>query len=54
MCCINDDMQTVIGKMLEADIAVCRFLCTTFECAGNTKELMIDRQLPMEPAVYES
>lgn len=25
VCCINDDMQTVIGKMLEADIVVWSF-----------------------------
>ena len=46
MCCINDDMQIVIGKMLEADIVVWSFPLYYFSVPGILKNV-IDRQLPM-------
>lgn len=46
VCCINDDMQTVIGKMLEADIVVWSFPLYYFSVPGILKNV-IDRQLPM-------
>lgn len=46
VCCINDDMQTAIGKMLEADIVVWSFPLYYFSVPGILKNV-IDRQLPM-------
>lgn len=46
VCCINDDMQTVIWKMLEADIVVWSFPLYYFSVPGILKNV-IDRQLPM-------
>lgn len=46
VCCINDDMQAVIGKMLEADIVVWSFPLYYFSVPGILKNV-IDRQLPM-------
>ena len=46
VCCINDDMQTVIGKMLKADIVVWSFPLYYFSVPGILKNV-IDRQLPM-------
>lgn len=46
VCCINDDMQTVIGKILEADIVVWSFPLYYFSVPGILKNV-IDRQLPM-------
>lgn len=46
ICCIKDDMQTVIGKQLEADIILWSFPLYYFNVPGILKNL-IDRQLPM-------
>ena len=46
ICCIKDDMQTVIGKQLEADIIFWSFPLYYFNVPGILKNL-IDRQLPM-------
>lgn len=46
ICCIKDDMQTVIGKQLEADIILWSFPLYYFSVPGILKNL-IDRQLPM-------
>lgn len=46
VCCINDDMQTVIEKMLEADMVVWSFPLYYFSVPGILKNV-IDRQLPM-------
>ena len=43
VCCINDDMQTAIGKMLEADIVVWSFPLYYFSVPGILKNV-IDRQ----------
>ena len=32
VCCINDDMQTVIGKCLKRILLCGRFLCTILVC----------------------
>mgnify|MGYP000222974124 CR=1 FL=1 len=45
-CCIKDDMQTVIEKMLEADMVVWSFPLYYFSVPGILKNV-IDRQLPM-------
>lgn len=46
ICCIKDDMQTVIEKQLEADIILWSFPLYYFNVPGILKNL-IDRQLPM-------
>lgn len=46
VCCIQDDMQEVIQKLLWADIAVWSFPLYYFTVPGGLKNL-IDRQLPM-------
>ena len=46
ICCIKDDMQTVIDKQLEADIILWSFPLYYFNVPGILKNL-IDRQLPM-------
>lgn len=46
ICCIKDDMKTVIGKQLEADIILWSFPLYYFNVPGILKNL-IDRQLPM-------
>ncbi|MCM1161914.1 MAG: NAD(P)H-dependent oxidoreductase [Roseburia sp.] len=45
-CCIQDDMQEVIEKMIWADITVWSFPLYYFSVPGGLKNL-IDRQLPM-------
>ncbi len=45
-CCICDDMQTVIEKILWADIVIWSFPLYYFGLPGQLKNL-IDRQLPM-------
>lgn len=46
-CCIRDDMQEVIGKLLWADVTVWSFPLYYYTVPGELKTLM-DRQLPME------
>ena len=46
ICCIKDDMQTVIEKQLEADLILWSFPLYYFNVPGILKNL-IDRQLPM-------
>lgn len=46
ICCIKDDMQTVIDKQLEADIILWSFPLYYFNVPGILKNLF-DRQLPM-------
>lgn len=46
VCCMKDDMQTVIEKQLEADIILWSFPLYYFNVPGILKNL-IDRQLPM-------
>lgn len=45
-CCIQDDMQMVMEKILEADIIIWSFPLYYFNVPGPLKNL-IDRQLPM-------
>lgn len=45
-CCISDDMQKVIEKLLWADVTVWSFPLYYFNVPGSLKNL-IDRQLPM-------
>ena len=45
-CCINDDMQMIIEKEIEADLIVWSFPLYYFNVPGLLKN-MIDRQLPM-------
>ena len=45
-CCINDDMQMVIEKLLWADLTIWSFPLYYFNVPGKLKTL-IDRQLPM-------
>lgn len=45
-CCIQDDMQEVIRKLLWADITIWSFPLYYFTVPGGLKNL-IDRQLPM-------
>lgn len=45
-CCIQDDMQTVIEKLLWADITIWSFPLYYYTVPGGLKNL-IDRQLPM-------
>ena len=45
-CCIKDDMQTVIQKIVEANLVVWSFPLYYFNVPGILKNL-IDRQLPM-------
>lgn len=45
-CCITDDMQSVIEKLLWADITIWSFPLYYFGVPGKLKNL-IDRQLPM-------
>ena len=45
-CCINDDMQTVIKKLIRADLILWSFPLYYFNVPGMLKNL-IDRQLPM-------
>ena len=47
-CCIRDDMQGVINKILWADVVVWSFPLYYFGLPGQLKTL-IDRQLPMSP-----
>jgi len=46
ICCIQDDMQQVIQKLLWADITIWSFPLYYFTVPGGLKNL-IDRQLPM-------
>ena len=46
ICCIKDDMQTVIEKQLKADLILWSFPLYYFNVPGILKNL-IDRQLPM-------
>ena len=46
-CCIRDDMQEVIQKLLWADVTIWSFPLYYFTVPGALKNL-IDRQLPME------
>lgn len=46
VCCIKDDMQTVIEKLIEADLILWSFPLYYFNVPGILKNL-IDRQLPM-------
>lgn len=46
MCCIHDDMQAVIEKVLWADVVIWSFPLYYFGLPGQLKNL-IDRQLPM-------
>ena len=46
MCCIHDDMQAVIEKILWADVVIWSFPLYYFALPGQLKNL-IDRQLPM-------
>ena len=45
-CCIHDDMQTVIDKILWADVVIWSFPLYYFGLPGPLKNL-VDRQLPM-------
>lgn len=45
-CCIQDDMPTVMEKMLRADVIIWSFPLYYFSVPGSLKNL-IDRQLPM-------
>lgn len=45
-CCINDDMHSVIEKLLWADLTIWSFPLYYFNLPGKLKTL-IDRQLPM-------
>ncbi len=45
-CCLHDDMQAVIKKMLWADVTIWSFPLYYFDVPGPLKNL-IDRQLPM-------
>ena len=45
-CCLQDDMQMVIEKMLWADVMIWSFPLYYFSVPGPLKNL-IDRQLPM-------
>lgn len=45
-CCIQDDMQEVIDKLLWADVTIWSFPLYYFTVPGSLKNL-IDRQLPM-------
>ena len=45
-CCINDDMQMVIEKMLWADITIWSFPLYYYSLPSQLKALM-DRQLPL-------
>lgn len=45
-CCLHDDMQTIIDKMLWADVIIWSFPLYYFGVPGPLKNL-IDRQLPM-------
>lgn len=45
-CCIKDDMQTVLEKMLWADVTIWSFPLYYYNVPGKLKTL-IDRQLPM-------
>lgn len=46
ICCIKDDMQTVIEKLMESDLILWSFPLYYFNVPGILKNL-IDRQLPM-------
>lgn len=46
LCCISDDMQTVLEKLLWADVTVWSFPLYFFNVPGGLKTL-IDRQLPL-------
>ena len=46
VCCIKDDMQAVIKKLIEADLILWSFPLYYFNVPGILKNL-IDRQLPM-------
>ena len=46
ICCIKDDMQTVIEKLIDADLILWSFPLYYFNVPGILKNL-IDRQLPM-------
>ena len=46
ICCIKDDMQKVIGKLIDADLILWSFPLYYFNVPGILKNL-IDRQLPM-------
>jgi len=54
VCCIQDDMQEVIQKLLWADITIWSFPLYYFTVPGGLKNL-IDRQLPMvQPFMVEN
>ena len=46
ICCIKDDLQKVIGKLIDADLILWSFPLYYFNVPGILKNL-IDRQLPM-------
>ncbi len=46
ICCVKDDMQSVIGKIVNANLIVWSFPLYYFNVPGVLKN-MIDRQLPM-------
>lgn len=46
-CCIQDDMQDIIAKLLWADVTIWSFPLYYYSVPGELKNL-IDRQLPME------
>lgn len=46
-CCIQDDMQDIIAKLLWADVTIWSFPLYYYSVPGGLKNL-IDRQLPME------
>lgn len=54
ICCIQDDMQDVIRKLLWADVTIWSFPLYYFTVPGGLKNL-IDRQLPMvQPFMTEN
>lgn len=54
VCCIQDDMQDVLQKLLWADITIWSFPLYYFTVPGGLKNL-IDRQLPMvQPFMVEN
>lgn len=53
MCCIRDDMTSVIGNILWADVIIWSFPLYYFSIPGGLKNL-IDRQLPMSLPFMDS
>ncbi len=52
-CCIHDDMQTVLEKMLCSDLTIWSFPLYYFSLPGKLKTLM-DRQLPLSLPFMQS